>query len=474
VSDGLVVTFYSYKGGVGRSFALANIGATLARWGHRVLCVDWDLEAPGLDTYFRRWTKMQARRGLIDALESVTQGRDPRWAAYTSSVRLPRTRGVLDVITSGGADGSHYGERVQALDWNRLYEEHDLGARLERARTYWKRHYDFVLIDSRTGISDVAGVTTIQLPDVLVIVLTPNEQSLAGAAEVAAKAVAGRRQLPQARARLPVLPVVSRFDLKVEFKVATEWLLRIENTLRPLYASWVPRHLKIADLLNYTRIPHVPFWSFGESLPVVTDTPRDSDPDSVNYAIHNLAALLAHRLNDAQELLLSRESYLGRAARIPSAKRTTADPELRVFISHGPRGTDTASGVAELLSRSRLQTATSAQLGAGKDWKQALYGMLREANVLIVLLDGAVGSFQLSEIETFVSMSLRQTSFNRIVPVICTDAALKQLPTLLADREFLDGRKLTPVRLAELLVQHIRRQYAEAGTSLGPRFIAPN
>jgi len=44
-----VVTFYSYKGGVGRSMALANVAALLARWGRRVLIIDWDLEAPGIE-----------------------------------------------------------------------------------------------------------------------------------------------------------------------------------------------------------------------------------------------------------------------------------------------------------------------------------------------------------------------------------------------------------------------------------------
>lgn len=50
---GSVFTFYSYKGGVGRSFTLANVAVLLARWGNRVLCLDWDLEAPGLSDYFR-------------------------------------------------------------------------------------------------------------------------------------------------------------------------------------------------------------------------------------------------------------------------------------------------------------------------------------------------------------------------------------------------------------------------------------
>ena len=32
--------------------ALANIAALLAKWGKRVLLVDWDLEAPGIEHFF--------------------------------------------------------------------------------------------------------------------------------------------------------------------------------------------------------------------------------------------------------------------------------------------------------------------------------------------------------------------------------------------------------------------------------------
>jgi MinD-like ATPase involved in chromosome partitioning or flagellar assembly len=48
----MIVTFYSYKGGVGRSMALANVADILCRQGARVLMVDFDLEAPGLEQYF--------------------------------------------------------------------------------------------------------------------------------------------------------------------------------------------------------------------------------------------------------------------------------------------------------------------------------------------------------------------------------------------------------------------------------------
>jgi len=51
-----VITFYSYKGGTGRTMALANIACLFAsqrEQPRRVLTVDWDLEAPGLHYYLR-------------------------------------------------------------------------------------------------------------------------------------------------------------------------------------------------------------------------------------------------------------------------------------------------------------------------------------------------------------------------------------------------------------------------------------
>ena len=44
-------TFYSYKGGVGRTMAMANTAANLSLMGESVLMIDFDLEAPGLETF---------------------------------------------------------------------------------------------------------------------------------------------------------------------------------------------------------------------------------------------------------------------------------------------------------------------------------------------------------------------------------------------------------------------------------------
>jgi AAA domain len=79
-SGGQIISFYSYKGGVGRSMVLANVAWILASNGKKVLTVDWDLEAPGLHHYFYPFLvdrDLVASDGLIDcftafAAEAVT------------------------------------------------------------------------------------------------------------------------------------------------------------------------------------------------------------------------------------------------------------------------------------------------------------------------------------------------------------------------------------------------------------------
>lgn len=65
----MIFTFYSYKGGVGRSMALANIAELLYEHGRQVLMIDWDLDSPGLESFFPQIRqKAKENRGLLDML----------------------------------------------------------------------------------------------------------------------------------------------------------------------------------------------------------------------------------------------------------------------------------------------------------------------------------------------------------------------------------------------------------------------
>ena len=82
---GRVITFYSYKGGVGRSFALANTAVLLAEWGFRVLAVDWDIEAPGLQGFFKDAIK-ESKPGVLEFLDQCRLNAPRAAAEYHAPV----------------------------------------------------------------------------------------------------------------------------------------------------------------------------------------------------------------------------------------------------------------------------------------------------------------------------------------------------------------------------------------------------
>src|SRR5579872_4728623 len=88
-----ILSFYSYKGGVGRSMALANIGTLLAKWGNKVLLVDLDLEAPGLEQFFEQREELE-REGVTISFKSN---------------RIGNAQGMIDLL------GVAFGE-VQSLN----------------------------------------------------------------------------------------------------------------------------------------------------------------------------------------------------------------------------------------------------------------------------------------------------------------------------------------------------------------------
>lgn len=72
------------------------------------------------------------------------------------------------------------------IDWADLYENHNGFLLFEKLKAQWKDvlRLDYVLIDSRTGHTDIAGICTRQLPHSVVMVFMPNKQNLIGLKKV--------------------------------------------------------------------------------------------------------------------------------------------------------------------------------------------------------------------------------------------------------------------------------------------------
>jgi MinD-like ATPase involved in chromosome partitioning or flagellar assembly len=177
-----VITFYSFKGGVGRTMALVNVAAELVRQGQKVLVVDFDLEAPGLETYCHLQPP-QPHPGIVEYVAEFRRRHQvPKLGDFIYEANpLGKKGGRLWVMPAGRRD-SVYRSALANLDWQRLYDEQGGFYLFEDTKKGWEEELkvDYVLIDSRTGDTDVLGICTRQLPDSVVLMFTPNEQNLAG------------------------------------------------------------------------------------------------------------------------------------------------------------------------------------------------------------------------------------------------------------------------------------------------------
>jgi MinD-like ATPase involved in chromosome partitioning or flagellar assembly/class 3 adenylate cyclase len=342
---GQVITFYSFKGGVGRTMALANIALLLTRWDKNVLVVDWDLEAPGLEHYFSDFidpSTIANRVGVLDLLsEAAKEGGSASidaWRLAPLRIPLNEGAGTLDLLGSGNRDANYF-SRLRSLDIDHFYTVQGGGIMMERVRDWWKEQYDYVLLDSRTGITDIGGICTIHLPDMLVLLFTATDQSLDGVIDVARKAAEQRQKLPFDRLSLNCLPIASRFDTSTELEISQHWLDRFAKKLDPICREWLPVDVDTRKFLESSKIPYIAYFSFGEKLAVREQGTTDSA--GLGYAYESVAGLIGNDLAFADQLLRNRARYLRSAAESKPAitSHFESASELAVLLVESDRST---------------------------------------------------------------------------------------------------------------------------------------
>ncbi|MER7998853.1 FxSxx-COOH system tetratricopeptide repeat protein [Streptomyces sp. NPDC095613] len=282
--DGRIVTFYSYKGGTGRTMALANTAWILAANGKRVLAVDWDLEAPGLHRFFHPFldpATLGATTGVIDLITEYAWAatspveRSDDWHRDYARIQphavslTPETLGwefpaggTLDFV-SAGKQNREYSATVSTFDWDNFYDRLGGGHFFDALRDDMKAHYDYVLIDSRTGLSDIADICTVHLPDILVDCFTLSDQSIDGAAAVA-------RQIDERYGGrgIRILPVPMRIDEGEKEKADAG------RALARLKFDRFPGGLTAEELTAYwgaVEIPYRPYYAYEETLATFGD-----------------------------------------------------------------------------------------------------------------------------------------------------------------------------------------------------------
>ncbi|WP_052745346.1 FxSxx-COOH system tetratricopeptide repeat protein [Streptomyces sp. WM6386] len=421
--DGKIVTFYSYKGGVGRSFLLSNTAALLAQWGYKVLCIDWDLEAPGLHYYFRPHME-SPETGLVEMVLGARDGHTVDALGHITPVTFP-DGSRLDLIAAGGVGGD-YIPNVQGIDWDALYAERDFGNILEEWRRRWIDSYDVVLVDSRTGISDSGGICTAQLPHILAYAFTANQQNVDGVLEVVSRAAKARNGLPYDRSRLLTLPLLCRFDMSEEYERAAEWKDKLHPALRSSYNAWVPEGAAVERVLDHCTVPYSAYWSFGEELPVLTEDFRN--PQLISYSLASIAGLIARNLGDVRLFTESRDSYVDAAIRTGLRR---GQYEYEFFISNAPNTGDEARKLSGLLATENISSFCSHPLPPDSHpASDDLRTVIDTCRHFVLLARDNVSSRQRFELNHFLRQTLDEQTDRTLFPVITPRNVLLELPSL--------------------------------------------
>lgn len=342
-----------------------------------MVMIDWDLEAPGLESYFysdpRELSRVCARRGIIDMLreykekypefaqrsaaaaaaerpaypqqrvmlndqpsqefEAATADEIKREIAEVAEItkqflekqrrRVPERLRVPEpaasVVSPGltfgqilndgltpvekyleeiershdaglwlltaGARGQDkfgdYAEAVQDFDWLEFLAKYQGKEYLEwlREKLAWT---DVVLIDSRTGVTEMGGVCTRQMADAVVSFCAPNSQNVAGVARIVSSL--GTEAAKQARFKrdLQVLVVPTRID-DSESSMAGEFAKDFDERLeiRTLPPDLIPDRLEglLKPLWNL-QVPYIPKFNYREQL-VMGPRPLHDRPEQL-------------------------------------------------------------------------------------------------------------------------------------------------------------------------------------------------
>ncbi|WP_426092567.1 KGGVGR-motif variant AAA ATPase [Flavobacterium sp. DSR3-2] len=186
------ITFYSYKGGVGRSLTLSNIAMRLADLGKKVCIIDFDLEAPGLHLKFNKHiNQSEINKGIVEYISDF-QNKNfiPKSInEYVTDVNyLGTLNGSIKLIPAGDIYSDEYWKNLSSINWKDLfYSEENNGVNLLlHLKELIKQDLnpDFILIDSRTGITDISGIAMTLLADSVVTLAANNDENISGTARI--------------------------------------------------------------------------------------------------------------------------------------------------------------------------------------------------------------------------------------------------------------------------------------------------
>lgn len=436
-----IITFYSFKGGVGRTMSLVNTAFLLAKRGYKILVIDWDLEAPSIDSYFESYLdqKIDKKEGLIDFLtdfknQKITQlsteqheEAEQITADYINEnidkyiIDVPSI-GQLSVLKAGLLD-DNYNAKINNFQWMDFFRNVPYFFRIFAAQL--KKKYDYVLIDSRTGLTDIGGICAMLMPDKLVLAFTPNKRSLDGIINIARQAREYRRQSSDRRPLL-LFPLPSRIE-DSDIDAKRNWQFNYQKIFESLFKeSYRLNQCDLTDYFNSVQIKHVAKYAYGEQIAVATEASSDISSLAFRYE-QFFNYLMGDGVIWKEEDIDTEIRQSVKHANFDNVIQNNLEPiKLKVFYSYSHADIDIKNRLdthlAVLKRSNKIATWSDQQIISGVEWDSEIIKQLQQADIILLLISADfVASDYIWQKEMPIAIKRHNEGQATVIPIFIRD-----------------------------------------------------
>ena len=151
-----------------------------------------------------------------------------------------------------------YAKKVQDFDWADFYENYDGENYFNWMRKELKDFAEIILIDSRTGVTEMGGICTRQLSDSVILFTPPNTQNVSGISEMIKSLKSQHIEMIRGRP-LDAIIIPSRIDVSE---------LRDKNNFQSEFLSQIGNIVGEKNAARFweLKIPYIPYYTYHEEL----------------------------------------------------------------------------------------------------------------------------------------------------------------------------------------------------------------
>lgn len=302
-----VIAFYSFKGGVGRTTALASFAIQRARIGETVAVVDLDLDAPGVGNLLDTGApESDAQFGVVDYLVELPIRPRTNLRDYFHLALHLSDHGQVVVFPAGQLNRD-YLDLLARLDLEPTtpVDQHPLLRMMDHIRQ--ELSPDWILLDCRAGLSEASGFALSGLANLTVLFGTTSPQSWEGLGVVIERLGAQRVRGGMPQAECLVVQAMTPEHPQTAELAKSAFLAESENVFKECYYAEDPSN-EDDDKFWYIRdmesedAPHQPsILSYSQKLAFISAIADVADALAESPEYTNLARRIASRFGREME-----------------------------------------------------------------------------------------------------------------------------------------------------------------------------